>query len=154
MSRQLIKVAGNNNGFVKGFSANNDGAVYTTRKTVITKFFTNEQIRDDVNHRPDIVADVSESVFVSFRVQNSLNKSITMRLYNDMYETPTASSTYLKDAYGNSVTFTIPADFAGTLVVTPDDLPLLPYLQFIHIGLKCDQAPTSGKVSVWLLAKG
>ena len=149
----VMKIGGNSSGVVKGFSANDDGAIYTTRKINIVKIFDEEQIRDTDNHRSSVLADLSGGVFVSLRVKNTLGVSCTLRFYRDRYDEPTVNSTYLYDANLNAVTFPVP-DNSAEIIVTPDDLPFLPYLSYIHLGVKADTAPESGSISVWAVVKG
>lgn len=149
----VLKIGGNFNGTVKGFSANNDGAIFTTRDIKITKIFDEEELRSTDTNRSTVLADLSGGVFVSLRVLNRHDKPVTLRFYKERFETLYANSTYLKDANGNDITWEVPAT-SGERVITPDDIPVLPYLQYIGLSVKAAEAPTTGDISVWVIVKG
>jgi len=161
-----MKIGGNNSGVVKGVSVNSDGAIFTTRKIAVTQIFNSQELRNQSYVRSNTTVDLSGGVFVSLRVLNTLKYvetvegstvttdiPVTLRLYTDGYDSNGTTSSYQYDVSDNGTTVTVPA--AGhRVIVTPDDLPVLPYLNLISLGVKATATPNDGSVSVWAVVKG
>lgn len=104
-----------------------------------------QEIRDADAHYSDVF-DVSQYPIVSLRVINSSDQSVTIGFYGDMSEGP-----YLSNMDGDVTIFV--GNKNREQIITPDDLPCLPYLNKIKIRVKYDTAPTTGSLTIYIAYK-
>lgn len=147
----VIKIGGNYNNTVKGVSVDSEGAMYVSHGADMIQLFNAFAITDTNVHKPDIAVDLRNTPVVSLRANNTCDKPIQIKFFSDLPNAPNTAT--LKDATGAEVMITIPANMNGRAVITPDDIPVLPYLQYLNIGLKASTAPTTGSVSIWVCTK-
>lgn len=77
------------------------------------------------------IAEIGAYAVASLRVTNSTNTKITATFYADRNN---SDSSIITDSEGNPITFTIPAS-TRVLAITPDDLPILHYLDWLNLRL-------------------
>lgn len=150
---KMMKIAGKTSGSVaKGIRVDNDGKLlviseHEWTQTALVCLDTRE-IRDtNVVVAKPTNNDVSKFAYISFRIVNSLDASVSIQFYDDWHVT---GGSVLKDMNGNAIEVTIPAKTDSThyIVVTPDDLPILNLLHYLTLRVKANSAPTSGSISI------
>ena len=151
MSGNVMKIAGKDNlGNVKAVSIDDKGAVIAKRiweSKMVTVF--SGDIRDAEMHNTlNKPVDLTDQGFVSFRIYNSTDKPFTFYIYDDTW---IDSSSYIKTLKGEYPQFIIQPGY--TVIITPDDLPLLNYLMYAKFRFKAFEAPTKGAVTIRVVTK-
>ena len=92
--------------------------------------------------------DLSNAGAVSLRVRNSTDQDITLVLYVDF-----VSSHYrMKDATGADIAIVIPANTLNVMI-TPDDIPQLQWINKLSLGYLPDADATSGSIVIYAVIK-
>lgn len=138
-------------GLVKAVASDNDGHIQTGKKWN-TKVFTPEklwavEIRD--TETINECFDVSQYGLISLRIRNSTDKPITLAFHLDTTEN---SSSCLRDHNGNRIEIVIPGDNVWRLY-TPEQIPLLNYVNLLNLWVWAVEAPTSGSFRLQVVAK-
>lgn len=143
----IMKVGGKSpNNTAVGMSVDNNGMV-NTHHVWEGGFITamNLEIRDTDAHVSELF-DISEYSIVSLRVLNTCDQTVAIRFYGDKSE-----NAYLSTMDGE---ITILVDGKNReQIITPDDLPCLPYLNKIKLRVSCETAPTSGGLAIYIAHK-
>lgn len=106
-------------------------------------------IRDTSAHTTvSTVCDCSESAMVSLRFINTLGMAITVTVYDDINSSGTD---YMKDFDGSVLSFNIPE---GHIIVTPDDMPWLKYMNYLKLRVQTSSAPSAGALTIEAYLKG
>ena len=138
-------------GLVKAVASDNDGHIQTG-KMWKTKVFTptnlwRKEIRDTTPIQESI--DVSEYGLISLRIRNRTDKPITIAFQLD---TEANSSSGLRDYNGNKIEIVIPPN-GPWLLYTPDQIPLLNYVNLLNLYVYASEAPTTGAFYLQAVAK-
>ena len=116
-------------------STNPDGQVISQRQwkcTTSLNIVSVNFMTGETGNKPAIgIAKIGEYAVASLRVTNSTNTQITATFYADRNK---SDSSLAIDPEGNLITFTLPAS-TRVLVITPDDLPILHYLDWLNLRL-------------------
>lgn len=143
----IMKVGGKSpNNTAVGMSVDNNGMV-NTHHVWEGGFITamNLEIRDTNDHASELF-DISEYSLISLRVISTCDQTVTIRFYGDKSE-----NAYLSTTDGE---ITILVDGKNReQIITPDDLPFLPYLNKIKLRANCEIAPTSGFLAIYIAYK-
>lgn len=143
MADKMARVAGRTTGGIAvPMLADTNGNIGTTRawKRKWVTLQSALEIRDANSHNIDAL-DVRDVSMVSLRILNRLGVPITIRFLTDVN---TSNGYGLVDEEGvskNSVTIS-PTN--GYVIFTPEDIPLLNYVQYIRLQVQAQTAPTSG----------
>lgn len=150
MSGKMIKVGGKTSGgMARAFGVSEKGEALVKRvwENALVRVFANDI--DGTTPQQTTVFDAREFGFISLRVENQTESALTFTLYADRRED---DPTYLKDINGDDIKFTIPAK--SVVIVTPDDVPALSYLQYVRLRFVADTVPASAAyVCVRIMAK-
>lgn len=132
-----------------GFNLDNNGQLKTTKNfgTTIETIMNGESIRDTSTHDATAL-NISEYAYTSIRFENSLDSVLTIYFRNDR---TTGSSSYLIRPDGSYMSISIPSK--STVIVTPNDLPELPYLNLLRPISVCSTTPTEGTLSIRVICK-
>ena len=142
MADKMMRVAGRTSGGVAvPMKASTDGDISTTRtwKKSWQQIVTNLEIRDVDNHNLDAV-DVRDIPIFSLRIINRLGVPVTITFLTDV-NTTNGYSLLNMDQTSKSITV---SPGQGYVIVTPEDLPLLNYVQYVRLQVKASAVPTSG----------
>jgi len=149
----ILKIgAKGEDGLVKAIASDNDGHIQTGKKWN-TKVFTPAKLwRAEIRDTNYIIesVDVSEYGLISLRVRNKTDKPITIAFQLD---TEVNSSSGLRDHNGNKMEIVIPANNVWMLF-TPEQIPLLHYVNLLNLYVYAGEAPTTGAFSLQVVAKG
>ena len=149
----ILKIgAKGEDGLVKAIASDNDGHIQTG-KMWKTKVFTptnlwRKEIRDTTPIQESI--DVSEYGLISLRIRNRTDKPITIAFQLD---TEANSSSGLRDHNGNKIEIVIPPN-GPWLLYTPEQIPLLHYVNLLNLYVYAGEAPTTGSFFLQVVAKG
>lgn len=148
MADKMMRVAGRTSGGTAvPMLADNSGNIGTTRawKRKWVTIEENIEIRDTNGHNLTAL-DVRDISMVSLRILNRLGVPVTISFLTDVN---TANGYGLMDADSspkNSVTI---SPLNGYVILTPEDIPLLNYVQYIRISVKAQSVPESGQFSAY-----
>lgn len=133
-----------------GFNLDNKGQLKTTKDFSITieTIMNGESIRDTSAHDATTALNISEYAYTSMRIENSLDSVLTIYFRNDR---TTGSTSYLIRPDGSYMSISIPSK--ATVIVTPNDLPELPYLNLLRPIVVCSTTPTEGTLSIRVICK-
>lgn len=149
----LFKIAGrNDSGNASSFSLNDSGEAKVQHQWKFERIsLINSQtsIRSTDDIWTDTI-DVSKFATFSLRISSSLDQPVAV---NFGYDGSSTNTSYLKNYGGSNIGFTIPSDFVGVRMITPEDIPNLQYIGKIRLKLQCSTAPTSGSVSISIFGK-
>lgn len=138
----------------KGISVNEDGQLTIVRRNEveIIDLLTNVEKRDStaIQITGNTAVDLREWTTCCIFVTNQLDIDVTLQFYTQKTITGTS---YLKYMDGSNAKITLPHMAPGAYIITPDDLPLLNYLNFFKCTLQFATAPTSGYISLGLMRK-
>lgn len=142
MADKMMRVAGRTEGGTAvPMKASTNGDISTTRtwqKTWET-LQTSLEIRDTSEHNLTAV-DVRGIPTYSIRILNRLGVPITLSFLTDVNSLNGYS---LANVDGTSKSITI-APTNNYVIITPEDLPFLNYIQYLRISVKASSAPSSG----------
>lgn len=93
--------------------------------------------------------DASNYAIVSLRFDNKLDVDLDVTLLED---TTADGGSWLGDASGNAIKFTVPHN-SLIMIMTPDDLPVLNYLHYLKLRIQPKTAPTSGHYQIDVMCK-
>lgn len=145
-----MRIAGRTpNGTAVPMKASTDGDISTTRtwKKSWQSIVSNLEIRDTDSHNLDAV-DVRDIPTFSLRIINRLGVPVTITFLTDIN---TANGYSLRNMDQTSKSITVsPAN--GYVIITPEDLPFLNYVQYVRLQVKASTAPTSGVFDAALVA--
>lgn len=153
----VMKIGGNNNGTVKGVAVESDGRQITTKTWAMDKVTVIES--GDISTSSQItnagsVPDISGYGLISLRVEYKMpGASVTIGFYSDLSDD---TSVYLYEGTdASSPTISLPAtDSKKVVILTPDDIPFLPYLNYLHVRVTPSDTPTStGLVNIYAMCK-
>ena len=96
--------------------------------------------------------DLSDCGAVSLRISNGMDVNFTLYFGSDIPNDGTAGHYALKDIEGTDHTLTIPAS-TNRIVLTPDDVPLLQWINTLNLAIKPASTPSTGAVKIWLVRK-
>ena len=138
-------------GLVKAIAADNDGHIQTGKRWN-TKVFTptklwGVEIRDTATINECF--DVSEYGLISLRIRNGTDQAIKIAFHLDTAEN---SGSGLRDHNGNKIEIVIPANNVWMLY-TPEQIPLLNYVNLLNLWVWATEAPTTGAFSLQVVAK-
>ena len=131
------------------FTLDNDGAVVVRREweTLNTMVFASYVTK--TGSFKSTTFDCSDWGFVSLRIQNNgLEDAPTVKfnIYSD--RSGANDGSYLKDINGNNIEFIVPPK--SVLIITPEDLPALNYMQYLTLKVKLadDSLPDDAQVYI------
>ena len=150
---KMMKIAGKTSGAVaKGIRVDSDGKLIVISEHEWTQTelvcLNASEIRDtNVVVAKPTNNDVSRFAYISLRIVNSLDASVSIQVYDDWHVT---GGSVLKDINGSTIEITVPAKESATqnIVVTPDDLPILNLLHYLTLRVQAKTTPTSGSLSI------
>lgn len=148
-----MKVGGkSSNNTAVPFSVDNNGRLNTNHiwEGNMTRVI-NEAPRSTDAIISDVV-DVSKYALVSLRVVNSTDQNVTLRFYTDIVDSAVSSTQYIADKDFQDIGVTI-GHGSRSVVLTPDDLQCLSYLNQIKIRASFATAPTTGNLRVYISVK-
>lgn len=142
MADKMMRIAGRTSGGVAvPMKASTDGDISTTRiwKKSWQTIVTGLEIRDTNGHKLDAV-DVRDIPTFSLRIINRLGVPVTIKFLTDVN---TTNGYFLKntDQTTKSITVSPGNDY---VIVTPEDLPFLNYVQYVRLQVEASTAPASG----------
>ena len=150
MADKMMRVAGRTSGGVAvPMKASTDGDISTTRtwKKSWQAIVTGLEIRDTNGHVLDAV-DVRDIPTFSLRIVNRLGVPVTITFLTDI-STTNGYSLLNMDATDKAITVS-PAN--AYVIVTPEDLPFLNYVQYLRLQVKASTTPASGEFGAYLVA--
>lgn len=101
---------------------------------------------------PIVLADYAVT---SLRFYNNTGVDVRVRF---LLDTVADSALYLRDADGNNIEITIPSNASYVVSITPNDIPVLNYLNRLKFTYACKETPTNTSGSsttfrVWVVSK-
>lgn len=144
MSDKMIRMAARKpNGTATPVSTDADGRIITNRTWKKTwTSLTALEIRDTDAH--DFTAvDLRDVPICSLRFQNELGVPVTVYFKTDV-NTSNGYALVNKDGQSISITLQPIHDYE---IITPEDLPILKYIQYLRIRVVASSAPSSGALS-------
>lgn len=147
----LLKIGGKaTNGNAKPFALTNDGHPIVSRPwgITVTKVFDAVEVRDTNAHTSMVsgtVIDISAYPVNSLRIRSTLDADVRISFYSDLSDD---STIYLKKMSGSGE-IVIPSDNNYVNIITPADIDMLNYLKYLKLRFICDEAPTTGSLTVW-----
>lgn len=150
MADKMMRIAGRTSGGIAvPMKASADGDISTTRtwKKSWYSIVTNLEIRDTNDHKLDAV-DVRDTPTFSLRIINRLGVPVTIIFLTDI-NTTNGYALNNMDQTSKSITVS-PGN--GYVIVTPEDLPFLNYVQYVRLQVKASIAPSSGVFEAYLVA--
>lgn len=150
MADKMMRIAGRTSGGVAvPMKASADGDISTTRiwKRSWQSIATNLEIRDTNTHNLDAV-DVREITTFSLRFLNRLRVPVTIYFLTDVN---TSNGYFLNNMDQTSKSITV-SPGNGYVIVTPEDLPFLNYIQYLRLQVKASTAPESGAFEAYMVA--
>lgn len=159
MSEKMIRIAGKtSNDTASGIAVTAEGNV------------KQNHVWDQYAERiVDVIPTDTTSVTIGIDTPIMLNKyAVTsLRIYNNtgvnvrirfLHDNVADSALYLRDADGNDVEITIPTSASRVISITPNDFPILNYLNRLKFTYGCTETPTntsgsSSTLRVWVVAK-
>ena len=142
MADKMMRIAGRTSGGVAvPMKASTDGDISTTRtwKKSWQTIVSGLEIRDTNNHNLDAI-DVRDIPTFSLRIINRLGVPVTINFLTDV-NTSNGYALNNMDQTSKSITVS-PGN--GYVIVTPEDLPFLNYVQYVRLQVKASTAPESG----------
>lgn len=142
MADKMMRIAGRTStGVAVPMKASVDGDILTTRtwKKSWQTIVSDLEIRDTDSHNLDAV-DVRDIPTFSLRIINRLGVPVTITFLTDV-NTLNGYELYNMDQTSKSIT--VSPGF-GYVIVTPEDLPFLNYVQYVRLQVKASAAPVSG----------
>lgn len=138
---------------VVGFSADANGNLITKKK-----WDNNIELIYEMDSTPSGTStiwltpvDISDCGAVSIRISNTLDVDVKLYIASDLPDDGTAHYA-LKDINGDDYLLTIPAN-KSRIVISPDDVPVLQWLNSLNLAVKPSSTPTTGIVKIWLARK-
>lgn len=148
----MMKVAGKNpSGNAAAFAVNANGNQLVEHAWVTEEILAADsvEIRDTSVHTTSRY-DVGEYGLLSLRVYSSLDQPLNIQILKD---TEANNTTYMYSSTGGALIISLPASDGKIRIVTPDDLPYLPYLHHLRFRLTCSTAPTTGFVKITIVGR-
>ena len=154
----LIKFAGKDpSANAKGVSVDENGNIYRGWKTyeassndsdtVSVVFSEFSYFGQNQVFRPK--KPIGNYGLISLRIENNSDATCALRFCKDVYN----GTQLLKDANGNNIEVECAANC--TMIITPDDAPVLNYLRYPNIQVRLTSTPTdSATIIVTAIAKG
>lgn len=142
MADKMMRIAGRTSGGVAvPMKASTDGDISTTRtwKKSWQTIVSGLEIRDTDSHNLDAV-DVRDIPTFSLRIINRLGVPVTVSFQTDVNTFNGYRLTNM-DQTAKSITVSPGNDY---VIVTPEDLPLLNYVQYVRLQVKASTAPANG----------
>lgn len=142
MADKMMRIAGRTSGGIAvPMKASTDGDISTTRvwKRSWQTIQTALEIRDTATHNLPAV-DVRDVPTFSIRITNRLGVPVTIAFLTDV-NTSNGYSLYNMDQTPKTVTVS-PGN--GYVIITPEDMPILNYVQYLRLQVKASSAPSSG----------
>lgn len=150
MADKMMRIAGRTSGGVAvPMKASTDGDISTTRtwKKSWQAIRTGLEIRDVDPHDLDAV-DVRDIPTFSLRILNRLGVPVTISFLTDV-NTTNGYALMNMDQTTKSITVSPGNDY---VIVTPEDLPFLNYVQYVRLRVRASTAPASGVFEAALVA--
>lgn len=150
MADKMMRIAGRTPaGVAVPMKASADGDISTTRtwKKSWQQIVTALEIRDTNGHDLDAV-DVRDIPTFSLRIINRLGVPVTIMFLSDV-NTTNGYALHNMDQTSKSITVS-PGN--GYVIITPEDLPFLNYVQYVRLQVKASTAPASGIFEAYLVA--
>lgn len=142
MADKMMRVAGRTSaGTAVPMLADSNGNIGTTRtwkKTWIT-IQSSLEIRDMTVHTLPVM-DVSEIPTYSLRFLNRLGVPVTITFLSDVNQN-NGYNIVGSDAVSKSITLQPTNDY---IIITPEDCPILNYIQLLRLKVKASSTPSSG----------
>ena len=142
MADKMMRIAGRTSGGVAvPMLAETDGSVDVKRKwkKEWVMLIADTEVRD-TNAINATVLDLRDIPMCSLRVVNRLGVPVTLSFYTDVN---TSNGYALNDTNGVAKTITVQHSM-GYQIITPEDFPLLNYVQYLRIKAVASSAPSSG----------
>lgn len=139
---------------VVGVSADANGNINTKKKwenNAIPLEFVSETPLTTVAAYNMKTIDLSDAACVSLRIKNTMNIACDLVFYNDSNSVAT-TNVRLYDSDGNWIKRNIPSG-GKTMIITPDDIPQLAWLNTLSVGISISEVPSSGTVAVSAVIK-
>lgn len=145
MADKMMRIAGRTaNGTAVPMLADTSGNISTTRvwKRAWVSVIEPTQVRDTNNVEGTL--DLRDVSMCSLRITNRLGVPVSIRFKTDIN---TTNGYELVDTDGASIIITVqPTN--NYVIITPEDLPLLNYVQYLRVVAKASSAPESGGLEV------
>ena len=150
----IMQIGGKNDNLAIPVAVNSDGSVFTEREWIASpvNVLDGYALRDANTHytmTEGTFVDLKPFGLVSLRIVNSTDKDITFALLYDLNKN---STTYLRDVDGNNIK--IVAKSGKSMIITPNDMPVLNYIDYLKFNFSAAEAPTSGVITVIAYVKG
>lgn len=139
---------------VVGVSADANGNINTKKKwenNAISLEFVSETPLTTVAAYSMKTIDLSDAACVSIRIKNTMNIACDLVFYNDSNSVGT-TNVRLYDSEGNLIKHNIPSG-GKIMIITPDDIPQLAWLNTLSVGISIAEVPSSGTVAVSAVIK-
>lgn len=146
MADKMMRVAGRTSGGTAvPMLADSSGNVSTVRswKKEWVTLMRDEEIRDTDQHNATAL-DVRNIPMLSLRITNRLGVPVNFWLLTDVN---TSNGYSLVDENMVAKSFTIQPGNSYA-VITPEDLPILNYVQYLRIAAKATSTPSSGTLAI------
>lgn len=142
MADKMMRIAGRTSGGTAvPMLADSNGNIGTTRawKKEWVTIQTSLEIRDTSSHSLPVM-DVSEIPTYSLRFLNRLGVPVTITFLSDVNQN-NGYSLIDSNAVGKSITLQPTNDY---IIITPEDCPILNYIQLLRLKVKASSTPSSG----------
>lgn len=149
MADKMMRIAGRTSaGVAVPMKASADGDISTTRtwEKSWQEIVTNLEIRDTSSHVLDAV-DVRDIPTFSLRILNRLGVPVTIRFMSDINTTNGYMLTNM-DQTTKAITISPGYDY---VIVTPEDLPFLNYVQYVRMRVTASATPESGAFDAYIV---
>lgn len=139
---------------VVGVSADSNGNINTKKKwenDAVTLEFVSDTPLTTVATYSMKVVDLSDAAGVSLRIKNTMNIACDLVFYNDVNGVG-SNNIRLYNSEGDWIRLSIPSG-GKTMMITPDDIPQLAWLNALSVGISITEIPSSGTVAVAAVIK-
>lgn len=157
MGNKIMKIGGKTpSNTVKGIAVNSNGEVITTKKWQTDKITVLEQtgiVSAETFSNLNNPVDLSEYGIVSLRIDYLMpDADTTINLRGDLNPNGT---TWMFNKDGSATSFVLPATAEEKIIIiTPDELSVLPYLHYLRLRIQPNSAPSSeGYMKIYAIVK-
>lgn len=150
MADKMMRIAARkDNGTAAAVRSDVNGNVGTVRvwKKTWTTIEENIELRD-TNEYKLAAFDARNIPVMSLRFINRLGVPVTMRFLTDV-NTTNGYGIYDKDAAAITITIQPTNHY---MILTPDELPILNYLQYVRLAITATSAPSSGSFGAYVVS--
>lgn len=151
--KELLKVAGKSeSGTAKPMLVTNEGSPIVTRdwRSMVEVLYPETEVRTDT-YKLIKSTKVKDYGLISLRILNTLDSDLRMVFCGEYYGDVDNRYLIRDMASNNYIEINIGKGYS---IITPDDFPILNYLETLYFQIKAETTPTEGVLAIWGVYKG